>query len=214
MIENGIEVIKSAFEKFAGDGRYVLLYLITLIISVIYIKDKTNKSLLVNYTLIIILIVFNPIIANILDKFLSGGVYWRTFWCIPIGITIAYIFTEVLFNSKVKYKKIIIIICFIGIIIFSGEFVYQNDAFSKVDNWYKLPDEEVEIIYAILENSDKDKTPLVFAPPEINAHIRQITSTIRINYIRNPSGDYMGVRILQFLLNNDYKNAIEIMKYI
>ena len=62
MIENGIEVLKSAFEKFVGDGKYLVLYLIALIISVIYIKDKTNKSLLVNYTLIIILTVLSLVL--------------------------------------------------------------------------------------------------------------------------------------------------------
>lgn len=215
MIKNGIEVIKTAFDNATGDGKFITLYFITLVIAFMYIKDKDNRTFLINYVIVIILIVFNPIVANILNKILDGGIYWRMFWCMPLGITVAYIFTEIIFNNENKYKKVLVSMCLIGIIIFAGETTYRGDIFYDTDNWLKLPDEHVEIVYTILQDmGEGNEEVLLFAPPEINAHIRQITSKIKLKYERNPYGDYRGNWIYECLVNNDFEGALLLLKDI
>lgn len=213
MIENGVEVIKIAFERAVGDGKFIVLYLITLIVAFMYIKDNDNRTFLINYVIVIMLIIFNPIIASILNDFLDGGVYWRLFWCIPLGITVAYVFTEMIFNNEHKYKKIIVAIALLGVIIFAGEITYTSDIFYDTDNWLKLPDEHVEIVYTIIQDMKED-TVLLFAPPEINAHVRQITSKIKLYYERSPEGNYATIEPLNCFIAKEYNNGIEVLKKV
>lgn len=207
MLEKGISIIKLAFERTIGTGEYIIIYIISLIFVYIYMKSKTEKSLMVNYTIISILIIFNPIIAYILNKFLTSGVYWRLFWNVPLGITIAYCFTEFVFMSDTKWKKIIVTISLIFLIIYSGNLIYQEGVFQKVNNWSKLPDEDFIIINTI-SNEDVENKKL-FAPPEIIPHVRQVDSSIQLAYNRDPSGNYGRYKFLQLFINNNYEEGVE-----
>ena len=85
MIESGVTVIKTAFERATGTGEYIILYLVALIFAYAFIKEKNSKTLIVNYAIVSILVIFNPIVAYFLGKFINLGsnVYWRLFWAIP-----------------------------------------------------------------------------------------------------------------------------------
>ena len=128
MIENGMETIKVAFTRATEDGKYIVLYLISLVFLFIYIKDKKNKTALLTYSLIAIILIFNPITSYFVGKIINQGsnVYWRLFWSIPIGLSIAYMFTEIVFLKESKYKQIIVGILLVGIIIYSGTIIYQK----------------------------------------------------------------------------------------
>ena len=207
MIENGIDVIKTAFERATGTGEYIILYLVALMFAFVFIKEKNNKSLIVNYAIVSILIIFNPIVAHFLEKFLTGGVYWRLFWSIPLGISIAYMFTEIIFLLDSKIKRIVLTILAILIIIYSGTFIYTKNVFQKVNNWFKIPDDELLAINTILNEEQGNKTK-IFVPTEMVAHVRQIDTSIQIAYIRIPTGDYSWNILLRYLTGNKFEEAV------
>ena len=213
MIESGIEVIKTAFERATGEGRYITLYIFTLILACLYMKEKKQKTFIVNYGVVSILIIFNPIVSYILSEFINLGsnVYWRTFWCIPLGVTIAYIFTDIVFSKESKIKRIILIISFIFLIIYSGTLIYTKEVFQKVNNWYKIPDDELLAINIILNQQQGEETK-IFVPTEMIAHVRQIDTSIEIAYNRNPSGDYSKIDVLTYLNENKFEEALNKLK--
>lgn len=211
MIENGISVIKTAFERATGTGEYIILYLVALIFAYAFIKEKNNKSLIVNYAIVSILIIFNPIVAHFLGKFINMGsnVYWRLFWAIPLGITIAYMFTEIIFLSDSNIKRIVLTTSAIMIIIYSGTLIYTENIFQKVNNWFKIPDDELLAINIIL--NEKEENPKIFVPTEMVAHVRQIDTSIRLAYNRNSSGDYTKNAILNCFNENKIKEATDLL---
>lgn len=213
MISEGIEVIKTAYIRASGNQKYIVLYLIALVFSFLYLKEKNSKKLIIDYFVIASLIIFNPLVAWFLNKYLTAGVYWRLFWCLPLGISIAYMFTEIVFLGDNKIKKIFLLIISILIIVYAGTLIYKNNVFVKVGNWYKIPDDELTAINIILEETKQwDKEPMLFAPPEMIAHIRQISSNIKLSYIRIPSGDYSKNKIYMNLISNEYSKAIKLLK--
>lgn len=209
MIESGITVIKTAFERATGTGQYITLYLVALLFAYIFMKEKNSKSLIVNYAIVSILIIFNPIVAHFLNKFLSDGVYWRLFWEIPLGLSIAYMFTEIIFLSDSKIKRTVLTISAILIIIYSGTLIYTENIFQKVNNWFKIPDDELLAINIIL--NEKQENPKVFVPTEMVAHVRQIDTSIRLVYDRIPNGDYSTIIVLDYLNENKIQEALELL---
>ena len=210
MIESGLTVIKTAFERATGTGEYVILYLVALIFACAFIKEKNSKSLIVNYAIISILIIFNPIVAHFLNKFLTAGVYWRLFWEIPLGVSIAYMFTEIIFLSDSKIKRTVLTVSAILIIIYSGTLIYTENIFQKVNNWFKIPDDELLAINIIL--NEKQESKKIFVPTEMVAHVRQIDTSVILMYNRVPSGDYSWNTILLDLNESKFENAINVLK--
>lgn len=184
-----IQTIKTAYERATGSGFYLILFFILFIYIFIQIskEDKYLKVFFRWYPIAIILIILNPLFYNLTVNFVDSDVYWRTFWCLPIGIIIAYGFTIIL--KKIKKENIqklafIIVVCLIAI---SGKFIYTKEFFEKVNNPYKVPDMALEIIEKI--SNDDEEYKKVAGPEEIIVYMRQIDGTVLTEDYRT-NGEY------------------------
>ena len=120
-------------------------------------------------------------------------------------------FIQELFTKKSKYKRAILIISFIFLIIYSGTLIYTKQVFQKVNNWYKIPDDELLAINIILNQQQGEKTK-IFVPTEMIAHVRQIDTSIEIAYDRIPNGNYSWNIILTYLNEEKIEEAINKLK--
>ena len=120
-------------------------------------------------------------------------------------------FTEIVISKDSKWKKIVLIISFIFLIIYSGTLIYTKEVFQKVNNWYKIPDDELLAINIILNKQQGEKTK-IFVPTEMIAHVRQINTSIEIAYNRIPNGDYRWNTVLTYLNENKFEEAINTLK--
>ena len=121
-------------------------------------ENKKQKSFLLIYPIVVFIIVWNPLFAKIMKMIIGADVYWRMYWLFPIGITIAYIFTEFAFmNSKTSKKIVINLVGAIIVIMLSGKLVYTSDFFKEVNNPYKIPDEVFEIIDMVSKDNENYK---------------------------------------------------------
>ena len=188
--EEAIDVIKLSYERFIGTGFYFGLFLLLLIYIIFRNKkeDKYIKTFFSLYPIVIIIIIVNPIFYYIVTKFIDVDVYWRSFWCLPLGITIAYGFTKMIKDIKKESIKKLEFVAIIVAICLSGKFVYTKDFFSKVDNYYKVPDLALEIILEI--SNDKEENKKVAGPEEIIVYMRQIDGTVQTEDYRNVGVDY------------------------
>lgn len=179
--------IMAVFERCKGDGYMLTLFAIAVIYLLIKEKNMDRKVLLVIYPIIAAFLIFCPFFFDVLEPFLEDT-YYRIFWILPIGIVIAYAFTDLMYTFSKKYVQFPIFIASIVIIAFCGKFIYTENNFSKVYNLYKIPDEAKWVIDIISEDTLKDKFALV--PAEITPYVRQINSKIQLTYGRDVTNMY------------------------
>ena len=137
--------IKDMYSQFFDGGAYIILFLISLIYIFLFNKEKNSHiKIFLWYSIILWMIILNPIVYKILEPILTGGVYWRLFWMLPISITIPYMATKIVTktdeketcevsNRKLLYtqiKKSVIFIAIIVIICMSGKFVFNKETYT------------------------------------------------------------------------------------
>lgn len=186
MFKENIEVIKNTFLEYIGSGMYIMLFFIALIYLFLKEDNKKMRSLFVYYPIITLLIVLNPLFNKIMSPIFTSSVYWRVYWVIPLGVTIAHASVKMVNQIKNKIWKIFISIAICFIIILSGELIYTKENFQKVGNWYKLPDEHVEVAQ-IIGADEEDYKKLIISEYHI-PHIRQVDASITLAYRRDPDG--------------------------
>ena len=188
MFTSEMNIIKAGLSDWIGNGMYITLYIISLIYLLFKAKDKKqNNKCIFGYSAIAILfIICNPIFTILVKSVFNYDVYWRLFWIIPIGITMAYSGADFILSNSAKKNRIIIFIGIIVCIIFSGKLIFSNENYQNYNNPYKIPDEILEITNLILK--DKGEYKKVLLPMECTPYIRQVTSKIDLMYERNPSG--------------------------
>ena len=108
-----------------------------------------------------------------------------------------------------KIKRIVLTVSAILIIIYSGTLIYTENVFQKVNNWFKIPDDELLAINIIL--NERDENPKIFVPTEMVAPVRQIDTSIKIAYNRVPNGDYSWNSVLKHLNENEIKQAVDLL---
>lgn len=175
------------FERCRGNGYMWILFAISVIYLLIKEKNMDKKVILVIYPILAMLLIFCPLFFYALEPILDDT-YYRIFWILPIGIIIAYAFTDLIYTFSKKYVQFPIFIASIVIIAMCGKFIYTENNFSKVHNLYKIPDEAKWVIDIISEDELKEKYALV--PAEITPYVRQVNSKIKLTYGRDVSNMY------------------------
>ena len=200
-LDAALGVIKLSYERFVGTGFYFGLFLLLLVYIIIRNK-KENKYIKIFFSLypiFIIAVILNPVFYYIVTKFIDVDVYWRSFWCIPLGIVIAYGFSKMLKDTKNETIRKLEFIAIIVIIALSGKFIYTNEFFSKVDNYYKVPDDALDVIMAISQDDAENKK--VAGPEEIMVYMRQIDGTVKTEEYRFIGPEYAEDSIISEITN-------------
>ena len=186
MFEKSIEIISNAFLQYKGNGMYMALFLLGMLYIYLNEKDKKMRCLFLYFPLATLFVILNPLFNKCVGKIFTGSVYWRLFWILPIGITIAYCLIKFVQDQKEKSQKIIVGISLVAILIVSGRFMYIEENFQKVGNLYKLPDDPVWV--AQLIGADKSEHKKALVPDTVVPYIRQIDANIELAYRREPEG--------------------------
>lgn len=186
MFESNIEIIKNSFLQYKGNGMYMALFLIGMLYIFLKEKDKKMRFLFLYFPLAVFAVVLNPIFNKCVGGIFKGSVYWRLFWILPMGITIAYCLIKFVQEQKDKVQKVVVAISLVVILIISGETMYSEGVFPKLGNLYKLPDDAVWVAQLIGADESEDKKALV--PDTLVPYIRQIDANIKLAYRRNPEG--------------------------
>ena len=207
MFSENIEIIKDTFKSYMGESSFFILFIIALLY--IFIKEQNSevKTILLYFSCAVMLIVFNPLYNKITMKVVKGYIYWRNYWMIPFGIVIAYAATSLIKNTSNKPKKVTAFLVIIFIIIISGKNIYTQENYSKVNNWYKVPDEYLQVTNIISTINNTQKKAMI--PTELVSYIRIIDPDIKLAYARIPTGNYDNP-VLKAYLSGDIKTLVEL----
>ncbi len=207
MFKENIEVIKDTFSQFKGTGMFVALFFVSIIYIGFREKNKKVRNFIFYYSIITLIITLNPIFNKIISPIFTDSVYWRVYWIIPLGVTIAYSAVKVINESEGKLQKVIIAISLCLIIIISGKYIYVYENYVEVGNIYKIPDENLLITQIIGLDESEYKKAIV--PETMIAHIRQFDATIELAYRRIPQGIYLDNEIVQALNSGNTKEIVK-----
>lgn len=144
MIREGWNIVRTAAEWYFSNGYMWILLLIVCVVVMLKKSDQKSKYL-VWYACVYTILVCNPFSAIILSEMGMDGVYWRSFWMLPIGALIAWMFVEIAMAAKKQIFRVFIIVASVGAIAVCGKQIYNEDNFQKADNWYKIPQEVIEV---------------------------------------------------------------------
>jgi len=210
MFQESIIIIKGSFSQFKGNGMYMALFFFSMIYIFLKEDDKKKKAFFVYYPLIIFFITLNPIFNKIVGKVFNGSVYWRMFWMLPLGSTIAYASVKIINEGKKQTERILACIGIIVTIILSGSFIYNKANYTPIGNLYKVPDESVRI--AQLIGADDLKNKKAFTSEKLVPYIRQVDASISLAYKREPSGNYSKNKFVQTMYSGNVENITKLAK--
>ena len=176
---NEIEILY----KYFNNENYIFFAI--FLISIIYIfsteKDKKIKDFFVGYSILILIIIWNPICVYFLNKFINFGAMYRIYYMLPNCITIAYALTKIVEKNDNFIKRIVAVLGISVIIMLFGKSIFNQYTTVEVNNYYKLPDEVVQIAYLI--SGDKEiENKKAIVPYGMSSQIRQVCADIEMYY--------------------------------
>lgn len=172
-------------------GNYLLLYIFALFF--LYKERKKDLSMIVFAELMILIIICNPFSGYIIYKCLAGS-YFRIFWILQFVTIVAFVCVRFEETLNAKYKKTIFYFSVIFLIIAGGHFMFSSQNYTKSPNYYKIPEEIIEICSLVQDKSHVK----IAAPTEVAIWIRQYTANIHMAF-----GRYDGDTELKTLIDND-----------
>lgn len=175
-----LEALKIAYNSMFDNKAYLLMALLALLFLFILNKHTDISKYILYGSIIIILIVCNPLIGYVIAIFIGKGVYWRVFWMLPIVIMIAYSITWCI-QKQDKNKKLAVGIIFTLIIVMCGDYMFSSDNFTIVNNAYKVSDETVAVCNMLLAD-EEDVRAIV--PLSLSIEVRQYDASIKLLFGR------------------------------
>lgn len=205
-----MSALKVIHQMFWGNSLYIFIYMASCIYT-LYIWKKSSivqRKLIVYNFLILFGVVYNPVILWLAHRYIVAdvGALVRVYLILPIYAIMAWSMCEIVVGLKKVYKKYLVAIAFLIIIVFVGTSYIDVGMQIRADNIYKLEQESLDIANMILDNSNGEVNILIDTDGvEIQEEwakrnnnlvegIRQYTSEIKIldsfdgNIIYNESG--------------------------
>lgn len=140
-----LHVVKSMYDSYNGTGMQMALFFACLVYLLVQKKEKDKRYLFVGYTLLFFVIVFFPVTAKLIMDCIGGEVYWRMFWLLPTAAVTAYTAVQVLVQAEGKVKRYLLLAVMLLITVLTGTNTYNSTIFARKQNWYKLPQDTVDI---------------------------------------------------------------------
>lgn len=201
------------YHRVSGGFPYMGLFFVSLLFLFIAYKDR--RELWVYPNLLILLILFNPVLKTILNRyFLTGGTFgvsWRIWWIIPIPFLIALMFTKGLDYVKGKEKIFVTILICLTIVV-SGRFIFNSDNFSRTQNAFQLPSEVIEVSRIIDEDLALREPDMqnVVAVRDVAWRIRLYNPEIRMYYGRHPNRRARNSEMISEIINSSIPDFQEL----
>lgn len=175
----------SILKNINGSG-YMLAVWIIAVILVVFAYEKENRYLLGIYPLICFLTFLNPVLCNLIAKYITGtSVYWRLFWSLQFSFT--FIAALIAFIDKWKRKNYFTIISLI-VIISCGKWIYSSENFTIADNSEKISLTTKNVVDVLL--NEEQETCRLLLPTEYAVEVRQYTGKIELVWSRYSRTEY------------------------
>ena len=117
------------------------------------------------YTLVVLLVVLNPLLWSFYGEYVTGNINHRLFWAIPIPL-LATILLGLLWTSRVRGLRLAVAAVVAAGLVGPGSILRQADTGLA---FYKVPEPEFRLAQRLVNTLKKDE--LLLAPEEISAWV-------------------------------------------
>ncbi len=178
----GRMAVKSAYDWYAGDGVYLILFYI----AIIYIFCRNNKfaknTMVYPIMFIFVGFVINPIVAEFVLVGLESSTYYRNYWLLVDIVVISYVAVCVVFSLENKVKRAIVTIGICVVLIFAGQYMFvDDDGFNEAETILKLPSETIHLAHT-MEPLNITRDERVLADFLVASEIRMYDAGITLVY--------------------------------
>ena len=129
------QVLDKVRESFAGNW-FLLLWIVALIY--LFFAEKEKRKLLVYPSILLGVLIFNPLLYRYCWRKLFDYAYWRAFWMVPVLPVIAAATVSLACRVRKNFMKAAVIVLAFAVSAATGTFIYK-DRFVRAQNLYKLP---------------------------------------------------------------------------
>ena len=168
------------FRDLMGTGLIVIWYLLSLVYLFVQEKRQELRIIFIYVPVILLLLYFNPLFAQVVYNVVGDEIYYRILWLLPVTVVIAYVCVSI-YGELSGIRKELFAIVAVGLIVISGNFIYNSPLFGKAENLYHVPDSVVEICDAI---QVPGREVLAVFPAELLQFVRQYSPTTCMPYGR------------------------------
>lgn len=217
MIETLVRILKIIYEQYVvycANSKIVWIFLVSLIY--LCFAGREYRKKVVYPSLLLLIIVLNPVLYLYFYSALLRYAYWRLMWIIPVVSVICVALVDII--RKLRIIGFIGICAFSYLIIGVGTNIYtEKKQFEKATNLYKLPQSTIELADKVLEIDD---APFCVMPEGELCYVRQYKTEIKQLYGRNIFGfinsvwemdDARGI-YQSIKYNSDYYGRVMMMK--
>jgi hypothetical protein len=173
--------IFTIYSQYSGTGIIMVLFFMALIYIAMSEKDRSNQTILLYGSIVLIIFIFFPLFYYLYITFVDASTYWRLWWLVPVGIGLAYAGANLIREHSLTGLMLILVILFLG-----GESIYSGELSGEIDlaqNAYQIPQNVIDIVDDIKANEVDEVTFAAF-PPEMLIYVRQYDATLRLPYGR------------------------------
>ncbi len=176
----GIEHAVSLFREYMGTGLVVIWFLVCLIYLFLKEERKHIRIMFLYVPVILLLLFFNPVFADVMTIFVGDEIYYRILWLLPMTAVISYT-CVVIAGRLAGRRKAFFAVGVLFAVIVSGKYIYNNFYFSRADNLCHVPESVVNICDAI-EIPGREVTAVF--PLELIQYVRQYSPVVCMPYGR------------------------------
>lgn len=186
------------FQEYMGTGLIVIWFLVSLVYLLLTEKRKHIWIIFVYVPILLLLLFFNPLFAQIFYEMAGDEIYYRILWLMPITVVTAFAVVDV-WSRLQGGRKTAFGIAAAAILMVSGSYIYNNPFFHKAENLYHVPQSVVDICDAIEVEGREVKA--VF-PKELVQYVRQYSPVVCMPYGRE-------ALVMTWLIQGDLYDEME-----
>lgn len=169
------------FKNYSGNGLAVALFAAAFLYLLFTEKDKAKRTVLLYVPFVTVVLFFCPLFANIIFGYLDEETYYRILWLVPMTVVIAYAGIRLIGNLKQAWMKGLAFLLACGLIICTGDYVYDNPYFAPAENRFHVPQTVALVCDAIIVEGREVRAAV---PSEMLPYVRQYTANICLPYGR------------------------------
>ena len=169
------------YSQYSGTGIIMVLFFIALIYIGLSEKERSNRTILVYGSIMLIIFIFFPLFYFLYITFVDATTYWRLWWLVPVSVGLAYAGAMLIKEHQVTGLMLILVVLFLG-----GESIFSGQISGEIglaENPYQIPQNVIDIVEDIKKNEVDEVTFAAF-PPEMLTFVRQYDATLRMPYGR------------------------------
>lgn len=183
------EEILLLFKNYIGNGLAAGLFVLSFLYLLCVEKDRSKRIILLYTSAVVLVLFFCPLFAAVIFRFLDPETYYRILWLVPMTAVIAYAGIRFVAGCTKKRIKTAAVLAVCGLIVLTGDYVYDNPFFSRAENRFHVPQSVIHVCDAIVVEGREVRAAF---PDEMIPFVRQYTGIVCMPYGRDTQVERWG----------------------